>query len=804
MRLISRIGFYALCGIFSTAVLRAQPSEDQIRLADGLHARGLHEMALEEYERILEEHGEFDGRDTLLYRAGESARQLGRATTATLYYRQAIAGTERAPAMRARMRLAEMAMRNEEHAAAMDHARALLEMEPGPSLAASALHTLGASARRAGETDAAREAYQKLIEEYPDDVFAGYAALSMAALEPPNSEKRREWYRAALTNPASRDLEVEALWGLASLEMELGNAREAANLYQRLWRAHPDSARVRGGVLHIAWALFQAERHKEALEVAEDTPAERKSAHPDTWMYMEAVSLRLTDREEAAYRKYRQLLEEQPDSRFRARAAFDLAVLHAQRGEHEQVLPLANDLMTLPDRRVDAMWLLAESARISGNASEALRWYQNLSRMQDAPERAADARFQRARLLAESDRAAAIEAYRDFARRLPEDPRAPTALRTAGALLVEEGQPEQAATLWDRALREYPDMPGAEEVEYQTALLEMRAGNTDRAIRRFRAYRERTPPPDKMGPAAYWLGVLLDETNQDGAEMALREALTAEIPARQSGRIRLRLGLRLQRQDRSRDALEAFMPLLEAEETGLVTDPLLMWMLRQAQAEAAEGDDEPLSTERTEAIAGAMIAENRGRALRELGHYTLADLAAARGRDDAAIRDWRAGLALRSDSVDTAEAVLGLGAALLRSGRPGDAEAYLVEAAQLASGFERGDLHARALLRLGDSHAARGQWNEAGRVYFSMAVLFDDPETTPKALTSAIKAFEAAGRETEAAQARRELAERYPDFSPDAPAPHENEAEESESNPTEDPTEDLPDPPESRETPEPS
>ncbi|MCC5849803.1 MAG: tetratricopeptide repeat protein [Verrucomicrobia bacterium] len=803
MQLISRIGFFALCGFVTATVLSAQPSEDQIRLADGLHARGLHEMALEEYERILEEHGEFEGRDTLLYRAGESARQLGRGSTATLYYRQAIAGTERVPAMRARMRLAEMAMRNDEHAAAMAHAQALLEMEPGPSLAASALHTLGASARRAGEADTARNAYKKLIEEYPDDVFAGYAALSLAAMEAPNSENRREWYRAALKNPASRDLEVEALWGLASLEMELGNAREAANLYQRLWRAHPDSARVRGGILHIAWALFQAERHEEALEVAAKTPADRKATHPDTWMYLEAVSLRLTDQEEAAYRKYRELLQEQPDSRFRARAAFDLAVLYAQRGEHEEVLPLANDLMTLPDRRVDAMWLLAESARISGKTDDALRWYQNLSRMQDAPERAADARYQRARLLAESDRPAAIEAFRDFARRLPEDPRAPTALRTAGVLLVEEGQPEQAASIWDQALRDYPDMPGAEEIEYQTALLDMRAGNAEQAIRRLRAYRERTPPPDKMGPAAYWLGVLLDDANRDGAEMALREALTADIPARQIGRIRLRLGHRLQRQGRSLDALEEFMPLLGTEESGLLSDPLLLWMLRQARAGQPDRDREPLNPEQAEPIATAMTREGRGRQLRELGNYTLGELDAARGRDDEAIRHWQAGLELRSDTVDTAEALLGLGSALLRTGQAEAAEPHLVEAAQLASGFERTDLHARALIRLGDSHAAREQWNEAGRVYFSMAVLFDDPEKTPVALSAAIKAFESAGREREAAQARRELSERYPDFSDDTPDQNENDDENSEVNPSTTPSANPPARPESQETPEP-
>ena len=46
----------------------------------------------------------------------------------------------------------------------------------------------------------------------------------------------------------------------------------------------------------------------------------------------------------------------------------------------------------------------------------------------------------------------------------------------------------------------------------------------------------------------------------------------------------------------------------------------------------------------------------------------------------------------------------------------------------------------------------------------SVAVLYDDSEITPQALTLAAEAFEKAGEPAEAAKANEELKSRFPDF----------------------------------------
>jgi len=46
----------------------------------------------------------------------------------------------------------------------------------------------------------------------------------------------------------------------------------------------------------------------------------------------------------------------------------------------------------------------------------------------------------------------------------------------------------------------------------------------------------------------------------------------------------------------------------------------------------------------------------------------------------------------------------------------------------------------------------------------SVALLYDDPEITPQALSKAAKAYEKAGKVEEAERARTQLRQKYPDF----------------------------------------
>ena len=58
----------------------------------------------------------------------------------------------------------------------------------------------------------------------------------------------------------------------------------------------------------------------------------------------------------------------------------------------------------------------------------------------------------------------------------------------------------------------------------------------------------------------------------------------------------------------------------------------------------------------------------------------------------------------------------------------------------------------------------RNQFEEAGKAYLSVALLYDDPLITPQALDKAAKAYEKAGKPDEAQRASAQLHQKYPDY----------------------------------------
>lgn len=733
------------------------------RLADGLYARGMYALALEEYARLIEQTPPPADLDTLLYRAAESARHEGLAERAGALYRRALEADPRGkPARRARLRLADTAHRSGNHQAALERVRALLALEPDAGIDAPARYLHGQILEALGETAEAETVYKDLMRTYPDDVMSSYAALRLAKQDGDDRDFREKAYRQALRNPPSRDVEVEALWGLATLASRSGEREEAADMYWRLWRGHPDSARVRGGMLHIAWAQLRAERFEKALELSQETSLTRKAPAMDTWLYLDAAGHQRLGNEGEARLAYERLLTEYPDSRFRATAGYELASLHARAGEHEKVLAYSEQVMAIPGREVEGLWMLAESARAAGRTGPAIQYYTRIARRSGAHPRIADAMYLRALLLRELDADRAAEGLEEFATRFPKDDRAPEALRAAGAIRMERDAPDRALRLWRRALDGYPDLPGRTDLMYRTAMLEARLGENRAAMDRLAQLLDLELEPVRRAEANYWLGILLErEGKGEEAIGRLQAALDIGLEGEATTRARMRLGMLLQRRNRTEKALAMFRPLLAADSRDLLGDALLVWML-----EALPGDAEPGFPME---VAAAMTAEARPDSVRELGFYARAKALLESGKPEEAVRAWERGLAFDSQSAEAAEAALNAGEARMELGRPDAALANFNAATRIASALELGRPQARGMMGTGDALAALEKWGGAARMYIGVGVLFDDPDLTPESLRKAAEAFEKAGMPEQAAETRDELEKRYPAAEPAGP-----------------------------------
>jgi TolA-binding protein len=728
---------------------------EQQRLADGLYARGLYDLALVEYQKLIAIEPAPENLDLLFYRAGESAMRSGDPAKAQQYFAEAIRINDTGvAAQRSRYRLADEAFRARDFALAEKLLRELTAQDLDPAMDAPVRFTLGQVLESRNQLPEALKLYRALVADYPAESLSAYAALRMAAISNGGVDEKREAYEKALKNPPSRDFEIEALWGLAALEVSVKNHQAAADLYWRLWENFQDSTRVGGGMIHLAWAQLQAGAFEKALTLSAATTDARKQADADTWLYLDALCYVNTDKADAAQVQLEKLLTDFPKSRFRSTAAYELAVLYAAQGAHEKVLNYRADLEQVPGREVEGLWMLAESARASAENREALQLYTRIAHQYGADPRAPDALYFRALLLLQTENAAtASQGLNRFATRFPKDPRAPQALEQAGDILVQSGQLEAGLVQWDKALVRYPDLPAG--LWFKTALLEIRIGKNADARIRLQTLMTKNPDEAQKAGAHYWLGVLYDKQGEDEkAQAALNEALSGELKPEWRNPARMRLGQSYLRNQEPEKALNAFLPILGTEQEKEFSDNLLLWLLPIASEHA----DRSAAAK----IANAMVHEDRKTVTRELGYYALAANMAGPDKVQARIDALQKGLAFKSESLEAAEAHLTLAGQYLSLK---DFEAgfrQYSEATRLASLLEQGRMQAKGMMGSGDVRFAEEKWADAAKYFMSVAVLFDDPELSPEALRKAADAFRRAGDPVKAAAAEKEIQTRYP------------------------------------------
>ncbi|MDF3128699.1 tetratricopeptide repeat protein [Kiritimatiellaeota bacterium B1221] len=751
--------FFILCSLFlvgSDGVRAQLAGAEQQRLADGLYARELYDLALVEYQKLLRQDPAPENVDLLAYRAGECASHINQKDVAkSLYEMSARSGDNSLPAQRSRYRLADEAYRAGRMPEAETQLRALIEQGVDSSIEAPVRFTLAQILENRNQPVEALQIYKEIMASFPGESLAAYSALRVAALAGGSLEERRGFYAQALKNPPSRDFKIEALWGLASLESQAKNHEETAKIYWQLWQEFPDSTRVRGSMIYLAWAQLQAGEYGKALALSDATSETRKAADGDTWLYLDGVCHQKLDDEAAAVNAYETLLTKYQQSRFRSVAAYEVARSYAAKLDHKKVLVYAKELQQVPGQEVEGLWLLAESARGAGDVAQALQVYTRIAHQYPQDRRASDALYFRALLLMNTgEGASASKALFDFYARYPEDPRALTALEQGGDLLVKAGQLQSGLDKWLEVIRLNPDADPA--LLFKIAMLEIRLEKLSDAQRHLALYLKKEVPVANLAEAHYWRGVLWDREGEDArAQTSLEAALQGDHlkPAFQSA-ARMRLGQSYTRNGSPEKALSAFMPLLGTDKEGELSDELLLWLIPvSAKVDNADARNK---------IARAMVKDTRKPATRELGFYALAEGLAAEGEIAEAKKAWEQGLTFQSKTLEAVEAHLAYADFLLAQKEFALARTHYSETARLASGMEQGRLQALGMMGSGRVYQAEGNWEEAAKYFMSVAVLFDDPALSPEALQFAAEAFRRSGQEAKALAAEKELNTRYP------------------------------------------
>lgn len=737
----------------------AMTAEDQLRFADGLYVREMHDMAVREYLVLVRDFPQFDKLDTVLFRIAECYRRLGERAGAERFYRRVMTEFPTSPyRFRAELRRAELFADGGQRADAVSLFRALLAANPPEDIRAPAQFYLGQSLEEMGAAADAQDAFRAVIRDAPGSPFVSYACLALAdsyRRAGDRDAERRELYRLAIENPAGDRVAAEALFQLGELAFGAADYPAASDAYKKLLERFPADERSREAKLRAAWSWLHVGRQEEALALA-NTSVGPDAPDAEEWLYLKANALRRLSRRDEARVAYEDLLARHPRGRTASSAAYEKALLAFQVRDYAQAVRDASAAPAEGDIEEDVYWLLAESHAGLGEPAKALEYYARIAeKFPDSP-RAPQALFETGRLKQDaSSWVEASDAYRRLAKKHPEHALAPAALHASGVCRTRAEQRDEALKDWALLAKQYPGYEKADEVLYQKAVAEMQGGKAKAAMATLDGLLEKHPDSGVAAEARYARGMLRDEAGQwADAEREFRGAIAKEPAAKLRQAAEYRLALVLQKQGNADESARLIQSLIGGPLRAEMPPALLEWLARYQLERKAFPEA---------AAAADALAEADGADWRQIGGY-LAGVARMGAGDSGAARDALArALAEDARTPDAARAALSLADLELAAGRHDDARAAYEKAASLAESPDLIAVRARSYYGLGRAAEAQGALDAAARYYLGVAVLFDDAELSAESLARAADVFGRLDRPAEREQAMKELKQRYPD-----------------------------------------
>lgn len=756
VELLKRV--FAVCAFLSLGVCSAHAVEpaDQLQFADGLFARGLYDLAVREY-RALADTPDAPGADAASYRIGEARRLQGQLDAAIEAYR---ATRQKFPqsvyALRANFRLAEGAINagNPEEAFALLSDLSTAKDLPD-DVTASTLYYLGYAAHQLGKDKDAAAAYRQLIKTTPDNAYAYLGRIELAASLIATNGKQAEIVKLleeAANQGALPTAAQQALRLLGDYTYRNKDYAASADAYARLFSQSADDSAPNSARLPAAWAFLKANRFAEALEQVRHAPSGNEAA----WLYLDANAQRLTDKKKEARAAYEQLLKKYANAPEADPAAYELALLLFQEGDFSNAYARASAAKSNGEISRDLLWIRAESARETGRSDEAVQLYGEIVDAKGDADRAIAARFRAARLRQEAGAwADASERYRALVAVAPKSTLAPDALFASAVSRAQIKESEEALTDWAHLLNDYPNYASRDQALFGKAQAELALDQTEDAEETFALLLRDFPDSPVAAEAHVQYGSLLEQ-NQNFAEAELHyiQALRKNPDPALSRRIQFRRVGVLQRQDRPDEAVEALNQLVADGAEAEIPVQLLDW--------AARWNLEHSNYTATVSTATALAEQKISPGWTQIAWYLAGCAQLELNQADKAGASFKKSATMDAKTTEGLEAAWRWGEWALSKKNWADAQTAFEQSAEQAAAPESAEIRARSYFGLGRVAEGQGNWADAARQYLAVAILYDDPSLAPEALEAAARMFDKSGDAAAAAQARRELNERYP------------------------------------------
>ena len=744
------------------ATASSEESQDQIQLefATGFYARKLYDLAAPEYEKYL---GIYQGapaldRESATFRLAECYRILGNKNAAKNTYEALLsnfmAGDFVGPAA---YRLADMYYADKEFASALTYYRKASVRVKDPAVVLAAKYYSARCLENLRSPAEARVVYEDIVSTKGENPFRDASRLALAQILTNFNRKdeAQKQYDALAKETQKPEVKAEALVksGLLKIEANQGD-KGAADLTAAL--KIPEIGKLKPvaeiGLLRV---LYETGKYKQLVDTyqpaLEDLPAESK---PEV-LLLAANSQRQLNNHKAARELYEQVLHEYPDSVYAKEARYERLVSLYNANDPEVTKAVDEFLASNdePEKRDQVTLMKAEALFKQKQYADAAPVYASLQNSATLPlNMKAEAQFKLGWCFMQNkEPEKAITAFSDFLAENPLHKLAPTALAQRAVAYQQTKNFTAALKDFNQLLEHYPRAKERELALQQKALILGQQQDNAAMAETFKQLLKEFPKSSAAAQANYWIGWAAFEAKDYKSAIEPLEAARKLDKTQFFEKATLRILLsHYYLEERDALATEVDASMKQSPKTKVPTE-VLRWLgeafLTDKNYENAEKYLLLLTKREDDLKPDDWL--NLGRA--QLGENKFAD----------AVKTLGLYLDGRTDVASRATGLLELGNAQLGLAEYDNAQKSADEICTLQP---EGRPNAEGRMLSGDIAFAREKFNDASKIYQSIAVILDDPQITPRALEKAYAALLKAGSTTEAQRVLNELQTKYPEY----------------------------------------
>ena len=745
------------------------PDRRQLDYANALFSRKLYDLAVPEYEKFLGQYPGAPGRASAYFYLAECYRALNRSGAARTSFQSVLDNYGDSEfAGPASYGVAEILFTQKDYAGALTLFHRAAAKSKESALALSARYFEARCLENVDRKDEALNLYQQVAEvknpnPYREDARLAAGSIALARGRKADALRNYEALANETQKPALK-AEATVRAGMVAVDLqqtEKGKfdkamAEKALSLLQK-GRSLPEAGRWRAvaevGLLRLQYQSGEydkvlAEYKRGQAQIPEEVRAEM--------MLIVGNSQRQLGHTKEADGVYRQIIAKYPD-REEAKDAQYQRLINFYNSNAPTLLTEVEEYLKsnpTPERADQAKLLKAEHFYKEQKFADAAPIYAELRASHLSPKLRAEAAYKLGWCFVQlKDGAQIVEAFSYFVQGFPDSPQMPSALTQRALAYQESKNYDQAVQDLNTLLAKFPAAKEREAALQQKALILGQQENSKGMSDAFRQLLKEFPKSSVAAQANYYIGKAAFEAKDYKGALAPLDAARQLNKEQYYSLATLRIvSAFFYLKDRPALTKEVD-EFLAANSSAKVPAEILEWLgveyYNEKNYAAAEkyfsllGQSESLGNVKPDFWFYLADAETK------LKNFAQAEIA------------YQKYLQVATDPAAKAKTLLALGATKIAAHKPDDAQKIAEEIMSLQP---EGRVNAEARLLAGDVQVERQHFDEAGKAFMGVALLYDDPAITPRALQKAALAYEKAGMKEEADRVAKQLRDKYPDY----------------------------------------